>query len=157
MFRVSAFLFSVSLPALVALTAQASPLPTLSVEKLIELCSDPSSPSTMKSDAASELTFRDNIKLDEDQLSVALSCLQTEFGTAFTYNGFALFSPDFDTAAADANRLERESEEQLLETRADAFSQELARVCFAELEKDRFRAMTTNACAQIFIRDGFPE
>lgn len=157
MLRLIALGVSTSLLAWVPSHAQASPLPALPLERLLELCSDPSTPAAMKSDAASELTFRDRIKLEGEHLEIALNCLQSQFGTAFTYNGFSLFSPDFDAAAADANRRERESNERLAEAREAAFSSELTRICYAELESDRFRAMTTNACARIFIRDGLPE
>ncbi len=143
--------------ALLASSAKASPLPDMSVDQLLELCSDPASQETMKSDAASELTFRDNVKIEGAQLDVALSCLESEFGTAFTYNGFSLFSPEFDTAAAEKNQASTESAERRAKARAEAFSNELARICYAELERDRFRAMTTNACARIFVRDGLPE
>lgn len=136
---------------------QASPMPDASVERLIEICADTASPASSKSDAASELTFRDPIKLDDPQLKIALSCLQTEFGAEFTYNGFSLFSPALDAAAAEENRSLRAANQMLTDTRKEVFFRELSLVCYAELKVDRFRAMTSEACARIFINEGLPQ
>lgn len=146
------FMIAVALSAPVI----ASPLPDMPTEKLIEICSNPDAPDAMKSDAASELTFRDKLKLEGQQVEIALTCLHSVFGVAFTYNGFSVFSPDLDAAAAAKRKEEAAKRAQAAVSREEAYLSALSQACYDELEVDRFRALTTSICAQVFVRDGLP-
>ena len=126
------------------------------------------------SQLAAELFSRERFHLGEENAAKGKQCLEAVYGDTFVFTGRRFVSPERDARAKKAARELREANEKRandLETarrarayelekqrsaKEAAYVAEVAEACEEELTKDRFRALTTPICGEIFKIRGLP-
>lgn len=124
---------------------------------LISICADTSMALETRQDAGAALTHIDPLRISADQAEDAISCLHDIFGADFVYNGFAVYSPELDAEAASEKRSQMELEAASQKARREELSAAIKKSCFSELTDDRFRALTTPACQEVFLEFGLTD
>ncbi|WP_170406405.1 hypothetical protein [Ruegeria arenilitoris] len=101
---------------------------------------------------AEELLGRSGFNLGPESQDRGSSCLQSAYGLDFEFGGRRFYSQEL--LGAQAHMAERAA--SVLENQQEEFAKAIVEACFLELEIDRFRALTTPACAEVFKTLGLP-
>tara|TARA_R110002012_G_scaffold242977_3_gene417495 strand:- start:222 stop:704 length:483 start_codon:yes stop_codon:yes gene_type:complete len=112
---------------------------------------------------AAELLSRERFHLGTENAAKGAQCLETVYGAPFVFAGWRFVSPELEARAKkEAQELrtaeQQKSSELAREVRAKevAYVAAVAEACEREYTKDRFRALTTPICGEIFRVRGLP-
>lgn len=142
--------------------------------ELVERCIDAVDEEKDASQFAVELYSRERFHLGEENAAKGKRCLESVYGDSFVFTGRRFVSPERDARAKRVARELREANEKRANdleaarrarvyelkkqqsAKESAYVAEVAKVCEEELARDRFRALTTPICGEIFKIRGLP-
>ncbi|MEO9631976.1 MAG: hypothetical protein ABJG14_16225 [Sulfitobacter sp.] len=127
-------------------------LSTLSHSELVNNCVQVLDEGQDASGHAAELLARDGFHLGEENRAKGKRCLEESYGTEFVFKGGRYVSPEREANAAKA----LEEARKAMRRREIAYIGAVAEACIEEYTTDRFRALTTPACREVFIAGGLP-
>ncbi|MGR3813386.1 MAG: hypothetical protein ACU0AU_04790 [Cognatishimia activa] len=109
---------------------------------------------------AEELRTRRNFNLGPTNQQRGLQCLETVYSERFSYEDRRFVSKTQVLALQKMVEDQKAREDALAlrrSLRRQAVLQALVEVCFEEYSRDRFRALTSQQCQEVFFETGLPE
>lgn len=109
---------------------------------------------------ADELRARRNFNLGSANQQKGLQCLETVYSEQFSYEDRRFVSKTQVLALQKMVKDQKAREDALAlrrNLRRQAVLQALVEVCFEEYSRDRFRALTSQQCQEVFFETGLPE
>lgn len=127
-------------------------LSALSHSELVSNCVDVLDAGGDATDQAAELLSRSGFNLGEENTRKGQKCLGATYGAAFEFVGGRFVSPELQALALEDAEAKREAARQ----RELRYVEAVAEVCVEEYAADRFRALTTPICGEVFKAQGLP-
>jgi len=101
----------------------------------------------------SEVYSREGFRLGAESSAKGVRCLETVFGGKFEYKNNRFINP----VEVEAARASAEETQRLKSMKQKMYLDAVIDACISEYKTDRFRALTTPMCGDVFKELGLPD